>query len=116
MKEEIKTKFFTFNQNNSGGYFVNNDEYGVAEYIIIESVSAKLAWKKLVDIGDNVPGMFDYCPCCGERWSDWIDDSDGKDEPMIFGEPINNCKKEIFRDKAFVHYLNGEIKEFIFID
>ena len=29
MKREIKTNFYTFNQNNSGGYFVENYKYGV---------------------------------------------------------------------------------------
>ncbi len=29
MKREIETKFYTFDQNNSGGYFVEDDEAGV---------------------------------------------------------------------------------------
>ena len=29
--------FYTFWQNNSGGYFIENDEFGICEVIIIEA-------------------------------------------------------------------------------
>ena len=45
MIREINTKFFTFNQNNSGGYFIINDD--VAHYLIIEAQNAEEA----IDMG-----------------------------------------------------------------
>ena len=108
----MKTKFYTFNQNNSGGYFVYNDEFGVCEYVIIESEGTSDAWDKLVAIGNNVLDMFDFCGCCGERWSNYITDDGGKDSPMIWGEPLEIVESGIFRSRAFVHYIDGTFKEF----
>lgn len=108
------TKFFTFDQNNSGGYFVENDEYGVCEYVIIESDTAENACSKLELIGQNVSGFDAYCPCCGERWCSWMDESDGKNQPEIYGESVDTVEKGIFRKRCFVHYMDGTFKEFKF--
>lgn len=110
----MKTKFYTFDQNNSGGCFVTDLKAGVCETIIIEAQNSKKAFKKLEEIGEKVPGMFDYCECCGERWSDWVSEKDGKKEPMIYGEPLDLVKKGIFRNKCFVHYIDGKVKQFKF--
>lgn len=109
------TKFYTFSQNNSGGYFVVDENAGVAEYLIIEANDAKEANEKLSEIGKNVDGFWNYCECCGERWNlAWEDDDEGKPEPMIYGEPIANLTQEMFRHQTFVHYLDGTIKHHAF--
>lgn len=108
----VKTKFYTFNQNNSGGYFVKDDKFGVCETVIVEAISPTDAWDRLEKIGDNVSGFMDFCSCCGERWSNWMDESDGKDVPEIYGTPVDVATKGLFRDKAFVHYMDGTIVEF----
>ena len=110
----METKFFTYNQNNSGGYYVENDTHGVCEVVIIEAKDKDDAWSKLEAIGGKVDGFWNYCGCCGERWSSWMDESDGTEVPMIYGEPVEDSKKSMFRHKCFVHYLNGEVKRFDF--
>ena len=116
MERTVNTKFYTFNQNNSGGYFVTDDTNGVCETVIIEALSPNDAWYKLQKIGEKVGSkMFDYCPCCGERWSDYMDESDGKEHPEIYGVNVEKAEVGLFRNKAFVHYFDGSIKEFALI-
>jgi len=114
MKREVDTKFFTFNQNNSGGYFVTDDKAGICETVIIEAMDNDDAFNKLEKIGENVSGFDSSCSCCGERWSrPWTDDADP--EPMVYGEPIEKVTAGMFRKRAFVHYFDGSIKEFVFV-
>lgn len=80
----VQTKFFHFRQNNSGGYFIENDD--VAQNLIVEAVNAKDAELKMLDI---TASHSKYCSCCGKRWSSWIDDEDGTNEPTVFGEKLD---------------------------
>lgn len=110
MERIIHTKFFTFNQTNSGGEFIIDEKEGVGEYVIIEALSAKEAIRKFEEIGDKVLFFDSSCPCCGDRWSTWIDDSDGTEQPTIYGDIIEDYKNTYLLDKrAFVHYINGNI-------
>ena len=105
----METLFFTFHQNNSGGHYVIDQENGVAEIVIIEAESAKDAWRKLETIGEKVCGMFNFCGCCGERWSDYMDDDDGSKEPMIYGKPVESFVSEWDNQTAFVHRIDGQL-------
>jgi len=109
----MKTKFFTFSQNNSGGYFIEDDKHGVSGYVIIEAPGESEANSKLREIGENTDGFWDYCPCCGPRWYD-LDELDGNPEPMIYGTPISETEGGYFHERCFVHYIDGTIKEFKF--
>ena len=55
--------FYTFEQNNSGGYY-EVDEV-IAHVVIVEADS----WEEANDIAGH-KGVFsyDYCSCCGERF------------------------------------------------
>jgi hypothetical protein len=109
------SKFYTFSQNNSGGYFVVDDKAGVAEYLIVEANNAKDANEIFSEIGEKVSGFWDFCECCGCRWdSAWEDYDEGTPEPMIYGVPIAEVEQGMFRHRAFVHYLDGTIKEYVF--
>lgn len=114
MKRVIETKFYTYNQNNSGGYFVEDEKHGVCETIIIEAENASSAYFKLNEIGKNVDGFWDFCNCCGERWWDENDDDEGTETPTIYGEKIEGMTKDMFREKCFIHYFDGEIKKVVF--
>jgi len=73
--------YFTFSQNNSGGSFITNDL--VCHYVIIEATTAEQANNLAETHGIYFDGESD-CPCCGNRWSQQWDDSDGTSEPTIY--------------------------------
>lgn len=110
-EKTVNTKFYTFSQNNSGGYFVTDAGFGVGEDVIIEATSAADAIDRLGRIGENVAGFWEFCDCCGDRWSTWLDDSDGKDEPMIYSEPAANHQTFEKDGKKYVHYIDNSFKE-----
>lgn len=64
----MKTKFYEFNQNNSGGSFdVDND---VCHRLFIEATNAEQANRIAQDLGvyfDGCDSGMD-CDCCGDRW------------------------------------------------
>jgi hypothetical protein len=108
MERTINTKFYTFNQNNSGGYFIENDV--VAHYLIVEASNAKEAVEKMQDITTNYS---EYCSCCGERWSSWLDDEDGTEEPMVFDTKIKEQEPENkwFGNSTIIYYYDGTIEK-----
>ena len=69
MKRELETKFYEFNQNNSGGSF-DVDE-NVCHRVIIEAIDAKHAQSIFEPMIENQSGS---CPCCGDRWSSYDPD------------------------------------------
>jgi hypothetical protein len=97
------TGFYRFNQNNSGGYIITDDESGIGDYVFIFANSFSQANEKAEEIGMfNLP----YCDCCGVRfYSLW-----GYEEPMKDGEEdsfftINSSMS------IFFHFPNGEVKK-----
>lgn len=96
-KATTNTKFFHIRQNNSGGYFIENDY--VATNLIIEALDAKDAENRM----DSITADYSqFCSCCGARWSAWLDDEDGTEEPTVYGEKIGkNCGSTI------IHYFDG---------
>lgn len=72
--------FWTYCQNNSGGYFDG------PQYVIVEADSCAEA----NDLAQEKAGVYfdgcdsgNDCECCGDRWSRaW---EDGSDEPLIHG-------------------------------
>lgn len=97
--------FYTYDQNNSGGYFIENDD--VREYLIIEADSVKEANSKMYNITEDYSN---FCECCGLRWDILYDDEDGKEEPMIYNTPVNEVEKGMFRHSCIVYYKNGDKK------
>lgn len=87
--------FFTFIQNNSGGYFVGE------QFVIIEADYAQEANDIALLHGiyfDGVDNGID-CVCCGDRW-DKVEDNDATEKPEIYGKSPNlpeftNCGVKI---------------------
>ena len=103
-------KFYTFDQNNSGGYFIEDYELGIGEYIIIEAETAEKANEQLDIIGNRMGESFwDYCSCCGTRWGG-VSDSDGKDTPMIYSKSVYEEKTSWCEKVACIHYADGRIE------
>ena len=106
----MKTKFYHFSQNNSGGSF--NISELLAHHVIIEAHSAEDANDRAISIGLYFNGCQDGgdCPCCGDRWYEQYDDDDGTDTPMIYDESPETYKDVFTRagePVCHVYYLNG---------
>jgi len=110
MKQQIEVdlKWYCFSQNNSGGRFVHDDN--VDEYVLIQDTSAARAVARAEQFCDNT----DSCPCCGDRWSFWLSDDDGNDEPTIYSTPIWKMQPSHFRNAAKLHYFDGTVKTYKF--
>lgn len=85
--------FYTYSQNNSGGFFCDP-----AKYVIIEANSADEADQIAEDNGLYFDGCMDGrdCSCCGDRWYR-ARRNEGNDQPMIYGNVIDFDQK-IYRD------------------
>lgn len=103
-KYEVETKFYTEGQNNSGGYFIDNEDVG--HYVIIEAENAEQAEKKLNEI---VEGYSEYCDCCGERWNAYWTADSGTTEPTIYGEPVAEYHS-MWGGHAVIYYYDGTKK------
>lgn len=119
MKKEIiknsneltKAKFYTFSQNNSGGHFVIDEKAGIAEVVIIEAYSADGANSRAELIGIYFNGVASGrdCGCCGDRWDEIFSDGEGEDVPSCYGTPIENLEPSLYRNRFFIHMLDGSI-------
>lgn len=103
--------FVTLSQNNSDGYFINDEDNGVCEYIIIEADNYNEFKNKLNKIASKVDNFYNYCDCCGKRWS--IDEEyiEFDNEPLIYNKSVYAMKKELFMEKCFIHFKNENIKK-----
>lgn len=107
-------RFFSFDQNNSGGGFVVDND--VAHNVIIEAATADEANAKAEDIGIYFNGCDDGsdCPCCGDRWYP-VDESDGEDAPNIYGndpELHDELFAEAGQPYCHVYYADGLVKTY----
>ena len=94
--------FYTIDQNNSGGYFIQNDD--VDEFVIVEANSPYEAVYKLNKI---VEDYSEYCECCGERWYYDIDYFNSvTEEPSIYNKPISEYKSW-WNGSVIIYYLDG---------
>lgn len=92
--------FYTFMQNNSGGYYLRDEN--VEEVIIIESDNAGNAQDKLWAIVED--NYLESCECCGSRWDLFNDDGE-YETPMIFGEDASESSYSYI-----VYYADGTKK------
>ncbi|WP_339273797.1 hypothetical protein MKY59_21630 [Paenibacillus sp. FSL W8-0426] len=108
--------FYTFSQNNSGGSFKRDDH--VCEYVIVEADSAKDANTKAEEVGIYFNGCDDGtdCSCCGDRWYEQWNDSDGTELPSIYGTPVTELTAGFFRKQAYVYYKDGRKEAVVFPD
>ncbi len=102
----LETKFFEFDQNNSGGLFHRNDTRGIGPRVWIEALDLDDACRRALDIGiyfDGCDSGMD-CRCCGDRWSrPWRDDGKGKPE-------LNLEYDFNWGDTVYVHRYDGTIE------
>ena len=115
MKREINTKFYTYNQNNSGGSFEIDKKAGISEYVCIEAMNSDAANARAENIGLYFDGCYNNidCDCCGDRWYR-ADESDGKEVPSLYGNSIEEHEIQCGQKSAFIHYIDDTFKEFLF--
>ena len=106
--------FYTFVQNNSGGYNIHREEIGISDFIIIEAPNSSEAIDFLNYLGSKVEGFYDYCSGCGERWLTDPRFVSGDDAPSIWGTPIEEIDRMLVGYTCFIHCQSGEIKKFKF--
>lgn len=100
--------FITFRQNNSGGYYIENDD--VAAYVIVEGNNVK----EILDKANKIFKDYrEYCPCCGERWQNRKTEYDLTNEPMIYSCSAYKYKAGWLEGKRAVIYKIDGTKEFI---
>jgi len=97
----MKTKFYEFEQNNSGGSFVVNER--ICHRIIIEAETEQQAIQKAEQLGCYWNGVEEGldCPCCGDRWYS---------SPSEIN--INQFKKEGYPVDVYSDYDNAEERWF----
>lgn len=104
--------FFHYSQNNSGGIFDFDKGKGITSQVIIEAESYQEANRTMVDlIGDWEGGDGGYCPCCGERWSEALDDKEGTQEPELYGQDIDDYNDLFFPkgEAVAIHFRSGAV-------
>lgn len=74
-------KFFTYDQNNSGGSFHFDAEHGISTQVIVQARDAREANDRARYIGLYFDGAGD-CSCCGDRWYEQY--GEGYDTPLIY--------------------------------
>lgn len=76
----INLKWFTYDQNNSGGVFDFDAGRGISAKVIVQARDAREANYRAQRIGLYFDGSGD-CSCCGDRWSEQY--GEGFETPMI---------------------------------
>lgn len=114
LKEPVK--FYWFDQNNSGGYWVKDENFG--ENVLIEARSTGEANEILFHkLGALYHGS---CECCGERWSHlWEEYDDYRtfptaDAAKAKAAPQPDAERSWSRkgDELVIHYLDGRVEWF----
>lgn len=116
--------FYTYRQNNSGGWFDIRPEDGVSVAVIIEASSTYEADAKAEALGIYFNGVDDErdCECCGDRWYP-ADSWSASEEPEYYGDKLTDdfevAKREFGmkwakggKPEIIVHYADGTTKGF----
>jgi hypothetical protein len=105
-------KFYLYDQNNSGGSFVYDDNFG--ENVLIEARSSGEANQKMQDMGCWEHGS---CSCCGDRWSSIYDGDEynvfATAEEVIARSAPDPDAKYSFEQRGrqlVIHYLDGRVE------
>lgn len=104
MDEVTQLKWFHFNQNNSGGSFVVDEN--VSHHVFIQAANAADA----IAVGEKFFDNSDSCECCGDRWSYFMRDEDGEPTPLVYDKPLDQHKDFWMADWGRLHYYDGRVE------
>lgn len=98
----IKTKFYNFTQNNSGGVFTEP-----AIHVYVEATSVNEACDRAEEVGVYFGGFGD-CECCGDRWyRPWDGDDESSTEAPTDFTPYWTDWSTDKVPQALVYYYDG---------
>lgn len=104
------SKFYTYDQNNSGGIVDIDEKNGITVFVIVEADNADQANRRAEEIGlywDGVDRGMD-CECCGDRWYRADPDDPGDDTPKL--EVLEFFTRYAPEGRVIaIHYLDGSI-------
>lgn len=95
--------FWTYNQNNSGGEYIKNED--IAEFVIIEADDYREANTRAKMIGLNPDAA--YCKCCGKRWSPMNSHDTPNGVPKIYDRKVEDYVSWKPDSHAIIHYKDG---------
>lgn len=101
-------KWFEFDQNNSGGFYIENDVVG--SRVFVQAPSAEEASNIAAELTEPYS---EFCECCGERWWIFKTEDDGYDVPTVYQKPIvsngrfNENALSWFGEQAVFYPYNG---------
>ena len=98
--------FYVYRQNNSGGYFVEDENVSI--HVIVEADTEEQANEKFDEILDGDSQYTTYCPCCGQRWGG-IDETYQKVE--VDSVVAEQLKKHRYYDEAILYMEDGTKKK-----
>jgi hypothetical protein len=106
-KRTVKTKFYTYRQNNSGGSFSKDND--VSEYVIIEAKDASEADSIAETVGIYFYGCRKQrdCSCCGDRWYH-AQEVNASDKPSVYSTKMNETTKAKKDWNVVIHYYDGK--------
>ena len=109
----LKTKFYKYSQNNTGGSYNIDKARGIGKFVFVEAISPEDANKRARLIGLYFDGYGD-CECCGNRWHEQYSEKEGQEVPKIFGQDVSVGKFKGFCGTigidSYIHYLDGTIQ------
>lgn len=101
--------WFHYQQNNSGGRFILDEDKGITHHVFINADNTDEANDHALSIGLYWNGDID-CPCCGDRWYPaW----EGMREPLIYGEPVRNYTGHAWMKtgrETVLHHADGSLE------
>jgi hypothetical protein len=78
--------FYEFDQNNTGGTWVADEDLGYKVFIEADGESAAIDKAESIGIYFDGCRTGNDCPCCGDRWHEpW---GVGEDSPTYYGKPL----------------------------
>lgn len=112
--------FYTYRQNNPGGFTQRDPDLGITDIVIIEADNAQHADYRATNIGlyfNGVDRNID-CDCCGNRWERKYtmfdgDESEGDDVPTYCGTEVITVGRHAKDIHGYIHYLDNRIVPFV---
>lgn len=101
--DTVRLQWYTFDQNNSGGFMVHDPDRGIGAEVHIQAPDIPSAMYRATEIGLYFHGVTRGrdCSCCGNRWyADWLEGMDSLEGARGYGFGGVPC---------YAHYYNGDI-------